>query len=83
MLISQCLVECKYVYGKLINLRTPRCFKGPHLPISMFNSKQPNDHKIMSTAVVYSTSYGPAITRCIDTYSTCKITYIHRYYYAP
>ena len=39
--------------------------KGPDLPISMFNSRQPNDH--MSTAVVYNTSYGPAITRCIDT----------------
>ena len=49
----------------IIDNLTPRCFKGPHLPISMFNNKQPNDH--MSTAVVYSTSYGPAITRCIDT----------------
>ena len=35
-------------------LLTPRCFKGPHLPINMFSSKQPNDH--MSTAVVYRTS---------------------------
>ena len=46
---------------------TPRCFRGPHLPINMFSSKHPNDQ--MSTAVVYNTSYGPAITRCIDTYS--------------
>ena len=56
----------------------------------MFSSKQPNDQ--ISTAVVYNTSYGPAITRCIDTYSnssflTVRITYeiqnkkLYRKYY--
>ena len=49
---------------------TPRCFKGPHLPISIFNSKHPNDQ--ISTAVVYNTSYGPAITRCIATYGSTR-----------
>ena len=49
-----------------IDALTPLCLSGPFLPTNMLSSKHPKDH--ISTPVVYSTSYGPDITKCIDTY---------------
>ena len=39
----------KMIYSKIIK-HTPLCFSGPHLPISIFSNRQPNDQ--ISTPVV-------------------------------
>ena len=52
-------------YNQLCIVRTSLCFNAAVLPIHMFKHRQPKDH--ISTAVVYSVSYGPDKVMCIET----------------
>ena len=55
------------MYIASMYIATSLCFNAAVLPIQMLRHRQPKDH--ISTAVVYSVSYGPDRVMCMETYN--------------